>query len=251
MSTELATIPTAEVTDVGHPYQPDRLANVFVRGNLATLTDQERAAYYMAVCESTGLNPATRPFEFISMKGKVVLYALKGATDQLRKINGVSLDVAAQNTLNGVHLVTVKATDKFGRTDTDVGVVPLDGLKGDDLANAFMKAITKAKRRVTLSICGLGMLDETEVETVRDAVPFRPSNVTVRNHDADPVDPAEIVNHPPSREDNINKLKLIFTKFAPPMVEKWYRDNFNKPHVEDLTDFELEAAVQRVTAAKK
>jgi len=27
-----------------------------------------------------------------------------------------------------------------------------------------MKAETKAKRRVTLSICGLGMLDETEVE---------------------------------------------------------------------------------------
>jgi hypothetical protein len=29
-----------------------------------------------------------------------------------------------------------------------------------------MKAETKAKRRVTLSICGLGLLDETEVETV-------------------------------------------------------------------------------------
>ena len=28
-----------------------------------------------------------------------------------------------------------------------------------------MKCETKAKRRVTLSICGLGMLDETEVET--------------------------------------------------------------------------------------
>jgi hypothetical protein len=30
-----------------------------------------------------------------------------------------------------------------------------------------MKAETKAKRRVTLSICGLGMLDESELETVR------------------------------------------------------------------------------------
>ena len=249
MSTEIANVQTAEVSEVGHAVPADRLANVFVKGNLATLTDHERAAYYMAVCESTGLNPATRPFEFISMKGKVVLYALKGATDQLRKINGVSLDIATQATVNGVHLVTVRATDKFGRTDTDIGVVPLDGLKGDDLANAFMKAITKAKRRVTLSICGLGMLDETEVETVRDAVPFRPSSVTVRNQDADP-DPAEVVEGSPTREDNINKLKLIFTKFAPPMVEKWFRDNFNKPHVEDLSDFELEAAVQRVTAKK-
>jgi len=31
-------------------------------------------------------------------------------------------------------------------------------------------SITKAKRRVTLSICGLGMLDETEVETIPGAV---------------------------------------------------------------------------------
>jgi hypothetical protein len=29
-----------------------------------------------------------------------------------------------------------------------------------------MKAITKSKRRVTLSICGLGMLDESEIETI-------------------------------------------------------------------------------------
>ena len=36
--------------------------------------------------------------------------------------------------------------------------------------NAKLKAITKAKRRVTLSICGLGFLDETEIETI----PTRP-----------------------------------------------------------------------------
>jgi hypothetical protein len=40
------------------------------------------------------------------------------------------------------------------------------GLSGEALANALMKAETKAKRRATLSICGLGMLDETEVEDV-------------------------------------------------------------------------------------
>jgi hypothetical protein len=42
-------------------------------------------------------------------------------------------------------------------------------LKGDALANALMKPETKAKRRVTLSIAGLGWLDETELETIRDA----------------------------------------------------------------------------------
>jgi hypothetical protein len=36
-----------------------------------------------------------------------------------------------------------------------------------------MKAITKAKRRVTLSICGLGWLDETEIESIPSAMPAR------------------------------------------------------------------------------
>jgi hypothetical protein len=42
-------------------------------------------------------------------------------------------------------------------------------LKGEELVNARLKAVTKAKRRVTLSICGLAFLDESEVETVKQA----------------------------------------------------------------------------------
>src|SRR5690606_14334225 len=47
-------------------------------------------------------------------------------------------------------------------------IVPLGP---DELANALMKAETKAKRRATLSICGLGMMDESEIETVEGAQP--------------------------------------------------------------------------------
>jgi hypothetical protein len=36
------------------------------------------------------------------------------------------------------------------------------------LGNAMLKATTKAKRRVTLSMCGLGMLDEDEVASIPD-----------------------------------------------------------------------------------
>jgi hypothetical protein len=46
------------------------------------------------------------------------------------------------------------------------GAVNINGLRGEALANALMKAETKAKRRATLSLCGLGMLDETEVSDI-------------------------------------------------------------------------------------
>jgi hypothetical protein len=70
-----------------------------------------------------------------------------------------------------VYVVTASGQDRTGRTDTSTGAVTIGTLKGDALANALMKAETKAKRRLTLSICGLGILDETEIETIPDARP--------------------------------------------------------------------------------
>jgi hypothetical protein len=113
-----------------------------------------------------GLNPFTKPFDYIRLNGKLTLYARKDATDQLRKIHGVSLSKPDVQYLDDLVVVAIEATDKDGRTDSDVGAVTIANLKGDAKANAIMKAITKAKRRVTLSIAGLGWLDETELETI-------------------------------------------------------------------------------------
>lgn len=147
------------------------IERVVVTGDLSKLTPQERVSYYRAVCESTGLNPLTRPFDYITLNGRLVLYARKDATDQLRKIHGVSIEPPQINYTDDLVLVTVIARDGEGRTDSELGAVSLAGLKGADKANAIMKAITKAKRRVTLSIVGLGWLDETEIETIADAKP--------------------------------------------------------------------------------
>jgi hypothetical protein len=45
----------------------------------------------------------------------------------------------------------------------------LQPLERDDLCNAIMKAETKAKRRSTLDLLGLGTLDETETDTIQGA----------------------------------------------------------------------------------
>lgn len=155
MNTELVTIDQDEI-----------VANVVTAGDLGQLTARQRVDYYAAVCRSMGLNPLTKPFDYIRLNNRLVLYATKAASDQLRKINGVSLGSPAIEIHEDVMMVTVTATDANGRTDTDMGAVSIAGLKGDAKANATMKAITKAKRRVTLSICGLGWLDESEIETI-------------------------------------------------------------------------------------
>ena len=43
------------------------------------------------------------------------------------------------------------------------------GLKGEALSNAMMRAEAKAKRRVALSLCGLGMIDDSEVDSIPGA----------------------------------------------------------------------------------
>lgn len=142
-----------------------------MEGNLESLSPQERLDLVRKVCETTGLNPITGPLQYIRLSGKLTLYAKRDATDQLRKIHNVSVVITAREVVNDVYVVTAKATMPNGRTDESTGAVPLGNLKGEALANAYLKAETKAKRRVTLSICGLGFLDETEVQSIPDAVP--------------------------------------------------------------------------------
>ena len=141
---------------------------VLISGDLSKLSSPQRVQYYKSVCESVGLNPLTKPFDYISLNGKLTLYAKKDATDQLRSIKGVSID-DVDLTETGEHfIVKVKGHDNTGRSDVEIGVVSKKDMQGN-LGNAQMKAVTKAKRRLTLSLCGLGWLDETEVETIPDA----------------------------------------------------------------------------------
>jgi hypothetical protein len=147
------------------------LEKVVVGGDLAKLSSQERVLYYRQLCESLGLNPLTRPFQYILLSGKLTLYATKDATDQIRRRHRISIDRVEKQIVNDAYVVTVYGHTEDGRTDTEMGVVSIAGKQGDELANAMLKTLTKAKRRLTLSMCGLGILDETETETIRGAVP--------------------------------------------------------------------------------
>jgi hypothetical protein len=150
---------------------PKVVASVLLHGDMEKLTEEQRAAYCLRVCETLGLNAHTQPFAFIRLNGKLVMYAKKDATEQLRKLHGVSITEVSSTRVEDVFVVTAKALDRDGRTDASTGAVAIGHLKGEALANGLMKAETKAKRRVTLSICGLGMLDETEVEDISSREP--------------------------------------------------------------------------------
>lgn len=176
MTMQLTKTENSHNADVG-----EIVERVMLVGDLAKLKPEDRVNYYNTTCQSLGLNPLTRPFEYITLNGKLQLYARKDATDQLRRIYGISVRITARERVGDCWVVTANASTPQGRTDESVGAVSVGKATGDALANMLMKAETKAKRRVTLSICGLGMMDETELETITDAKPH--------------VDPTPAANH--------------------------------------------------------
>jgi hypothetical protein len=147
------------------------LERVLISGDLAGLNANERVDYYRHVCESLNLNPLTKPFEYISLNNKLVLYAKRDCTDQLRARDRISIQIVSREVIEEVYMVTARATKPDGREDESTGAVPVANLKGEARANAYMKAETKAKRRVTLSICGLGILDESEINSALNWTP--------------------------------------------------------------------------------
>jgi len=160
----------------------ETLSKLVLKGDLSGLSETERMDYYFRFCEHLGLDPVTRPFDLLNLSGKLVLYAHKGCTDQLRKKYGVSVTDLRGETIQDCYRVTALGRDHTGRTDASTGVVKVGGLLGDNYANAVMKAETKAKRRLTLSLCGLGMLDESEIETI-------PGAMTVDFQSGEPIEP--------------------------------------------------------------
>jgi hypothetical protein len=157
------------------------ISSLVLNGDLSKLSQEQKVSYYKSFCDSLGLNSLTQPFQLLTLNGKQRLYATKDATEQLRKIHGVSIYKLDKTIESGLCIFTAYAKDKEGKEDASSGAVNIENLKGEALANAIMKAETKSKRRVTLSICGLGMLDENEVETIPGAQtqPFEVHTETV------------------------------------------------------------------------
>ena len=148
----------------------ESLERVLISGDLAQLSPADRISYYRTMCESLNLNPLTRPFEYITLNGKLTLYAKRDCTDQLRFRDRISIRITGREVIEDIYIVTARASTPDGREDESTGAVPVANLKGEARSNAYMKAETKAKRRATLSICGLGMLEEIGADTIPGAL---------------------------------------------------------------------------------
>lgn len=152
----------------GDAYLDGRVAESLVlRGDISAMNPEDKAAYYVATCNALGLNAASQPFAMLRLNGKEVMYPTRTATDQLAAIHRLSREIIDGPRVDDrfgekVGYCACRVTHPNGRTETAIATLPLAG----DKSMLPMKLETKAKRRATLSILGLGMLDETEIESI-------------------------------------------------------------------------------------
>jgi len=158
----------------------DVISQLILNGDLSKLSQSEKINYYKGYCDRMGLDPFTKPFDLLRLNGKEVLYCTRSGTQQLNKKHALSHTITSREIIEaaGVYQVTARACLPDGRCTESIGAVNIGGLKGDAYANAIMKAETKAKRRATLDLLGLGVLDETEVETIPNVKPVEFEMIT-------------------------------------------------------------------------
>lgn len=143
------------------------LANMeAARQDSRSLSPEDRAAYVAEICRALKLNPLTRPVQFLALQGREVLYLTRGATDQLAARHGLNretLEGPDFRTIENVKVAfcKVKASLPTGRYEVATAT-----LKMASPADDLMKVETKAKRRATLSILGIGLLSEEEAESI-------------------------------------------------------------------------------------
>ena len=168
----------------GDLFDEQIISSMVINGDLSKLTQQQKVDYYRQFCERIGLDPLSQPFKLLRLNGKEILYCDRTGAQQLNKLHKVSHEIRARETVSGCYVVTAQASTPEGRHTESIGAVTIDNLRGDTLCNAMMKAETKAKRRATLDLLGLGILDETETETIPNAQPVGAPVVTEASPEA-------------------------------------------------------------------
>ena len=171
--------------------------SLILKGDLSALASDDKVTYYKGYCERLGLDPFTKPFDILRLNGRDVLYLTRAGAQQLNKLHGVSHAITSRELMAeaGIFQVVARATLPDGRFTESMSAVSVANLKGEAYCNALMKAETKAKRRATLDLLGLGILSEEETITIEGATkaPEIALEAEEVHTSASVIDPAQIV----------------------------------------------------------
>jgi len=181
--------------------ESEGLKQYYRNGNLIGLSDDQKDAVLVKLCERYGLDLILSPFAKIDFRGVEKFYLTASGTDQIAAQQKLTREIVKFEIDTQLGLVRCEArvtnSDKT-RSETSLAFYPVtkysqvkgaDGkievkqitLQGEELANALMKSVTKAFRRATLSFVGLagGEVEEGAVPASSGQYQTAPAPVSI------------------------------------------------------------------------
>ena len=186
------------------------LEHILATGDLAKLSPKQRVGYYLALCKTLSLASESRPFDWLTLDGRLVLYPNKSCAEQIRRRHQISIRMTRRERVGDLFCVEVEGTRPNGQHDFASKYVPLKDdrgnvLSGRLLANAYAKAETGAKRRLTFSMVGLAAVpDEEDLRGARF--------VTVDGH-------GNVLDHPTEEQRHLAERPAIAKVIGMPTFE--------------------------------
>lgn len=144
-------------------------------GSIHHLDTSTKSMLLVKLCNMIGLNQYTRPFRvYRNLQGEEFIYATKDCCAQLRHLFSISITSLQDKIVDNIVIVTASGINKFNRMSMEIGSVNLNEYANDnqDRANCIMWATTKAKRRLTLDLAGLGVLADVELRDMKEVVEY-------------------------------------------------------------------------------
>lgn len=177
------------------------------------LTPEERLMWVGALAKATGANPLVRIVEWLTFQGRLQPYATKAFAEQMRLIHNISVRVKSRKRDEGCVIVEVEGKTPDGRVDESMAAIPLAASDiGEKFAAAAMKAETKAKRRLTLSMMGLGFMegvDRGDGEPAPASAAEPAPGVDVNQIIAEPIKVEVVDEQPPSPPDEETQVPTV------------------------------------------
>jgi hypothetical protein len=218
--------------------EPSGVPAAAVRAQLhndwSKVTEDDKLKYAISICKALDIPTPLNPFKFINMKGKTVLYATKEAAELIAERNKISVNVVNKylDKEQNIYVVEVRALMPHGRTFDNFAALSVSGLTGEARANAMMKTMSKAIRRVVFAAVGLSVMDETDLPT--NGGNYAPS-------------PTPVAEAPTATEVNLSNPETIAARGALfqrltakggrfhkniPAARKWIEENNNGDGIE-------------------
>lgn len=216
--------------------QQEALVKATLSQDWGRTNDQVKVRFIAHLCNQLSIPAVMNPFIFIKTKNGQKLYTPSEGAYLIASKNRISTKIKdrSYDKERQIYSVTVECSTPDGRTSEDIGHMFLGGLQGENLANAMMKAETKAKRRAILSTVGLSVLTEDAIPYVTSDSVVRPGEVEIVDALSEPVEDYQ--------EDKAYVFERMVKMFDGSIEDamKWCREEMKKDF-DSLDELEIQS----------